>query len=90
VPAQERGQTCISGIKVAETAFFCIPRWLPIGLGYTDSPRPAGFRMEAGRQHANFYDVVRLMESVDNCEFLLVDQDTVKRLNRVARQGALE
>ena len=87
VPAQERGQTCICGITLAETAFFCIPRRLPIRLSYTASPRPAGFRMYARRQHASVYDVVRLMESVDNCELLLVDQDTVKGLNRAARQG---
>jgi len=90
VPAQERGQTCIGAITLAETAFFCIPRWLPIGLGCTASLRPAGFRMEAGRQQASVCDVVHLMESVDNREFLLVDEDTVKRLNRAARQGGLE
>ena len=87
VPAKERGQTCICGITLAETAFFCIPRRLPIRLSYTASPRPAGFRMYARRQQASVYDVVRLMESVDNCELLLVDQDTVKGLNRAARQG---
>jgi len=43
--------------------------------------------MYARRQHASVYDVVRLMESVDNCELLLVDQDTVMGLNRAARQG---
>lgn len=83
---QARPQTCFGDVTSAETVFFCIPGGLPIRESYTASLRPAGFRTQARRQHASFYDKVRLVESVDSREFLLVDQDTAKRLDRAARQ----